>query len=219
MATNTMVRLSKGLTASGSLPKPPVGAAGAGAAGAAGTTGGTGGTGGGAGGTGAAGATGAGRSSTASTTKPAPVVKKVDNEPKWTELKVKIVSGQNLPAMDSNGKSDPYLKFWCGHYKYKSKKKTKTLNPEWNEIIKPIPVSLCLTKPVEVECWDWDFIGSDTFMGQFSIDNQVLGVLEVGIPRLFTFSLEPKRKGAKTKSSVTKLGTVSLEITKVANPV
>lgn len=40
-------------------------------------------------------------------------------QPNWEALKIKIIKGTDLAARNPNGKSDPYLKFWCGQYKYK----------------------------------------------------------------------------------------------------
>ena len=134
-------------------------------------------------------------------------------EANWESLKIRLIKGTDLAARNPNGKSDPYLKFWCGHYKYKSKKKTNTLSPEWNETIKPIPSSVCANKAIEVECWDWDLIGSDNFMGQFVIEPAVIDKLVVDQTSTVHFSLEPKKKTPKKKSVVT--GTITLELTKL----
>eukprot|EP01127_Copromyxa_protea_P013048 TRINITY_DN3463_c0_g1_i1.p1 TRINITY_DN3463_c0_g1~~TRINITY_DN3463_c0_g1_i1.p1 ORF type:complete len:493 (+),score=112.14 TRINITY_DN3463_c0_g1_i1:637-2115(+) len=125
-------------------------------------------------------------------------------------LKIRIIRGEELAARNSNGKSDPYLKFWCGQYKYKSKKKMNTLHPEWDETIKPIPSALCTTKIIEVECWDWDLIGSDNFMGQFVIEPSVIAKLAVDVTETMVFSLAPKLKSKKKVS-----GSIILELTKL----
>jgi len=129
----------------------------------------------------------------------------------WEALKIRAVRGQDLAGKNSNGKSDPYLKFWCGSYKYKSKKKTNTLAPEWNETARLIPSALCSVKNIEVECWDWDLIGSDNFMGQFAITPAILATIAVDRPVEMSFNLEP-RKGGKRKDKVS--GFVVLELTK-----
>jgi len=151
---------------------------------------------------------------------PKPVVKAEETpSPKgtgvnWESLKIRVIKGSDLAARNTNGKSDPYLKFWCGQYKYKSKKKTNTLAPEWNETIKAIPSSICANKDIEVECWDWDLIGSDNFMGQFVIEPSALAKLTVDQAVTLTFPLEPKKKTAKKKSDKV-TGTITLEITKL----
>jgi len=129
-----------------------------------------------------------------------PVKQKEEPEPNWEALRIRILRGCNLAPKNSNGKSDPYLKLWCGQYKYKSKKKTNTLVPEWNETAKLIPSTICTTKRIEVECWDWDLIGSDNFMGQFSIDPAIIQKLVLDQPEVFEFYLEPK---PQTKKSAT----------------
>jgi len=135
------------------------------------------------------------------------------DEHNWEALKVRLIKGTDLAARNPNGKSDPYLKFWCGQYKYKSKKKTNTLAPEWNETIKPIPASICGNKSIEVECWDWDLIGSDNFMGQFSIEPSVIAKLTVDKSVTINFSLEPKKKTKKKSDKVS--GSITLELTKL----
>ncbi|PNI72973.1 MCTP1 isoform 2, partial [Pan troglodytes] len=48
-------------------------------------------------------------------------------------VSITLIEGRDLKAMDSNGLSDPYVKFRLGHQKYKSKIMPKTLNPQWRE--------------------------------------------------------------------------------------
>lgn len=53
------------------------------------------------------------------------------------ELDVNLKEGKKLAARDSNGLSDPYVKFLLnGSTVYKSKTLLKTLNPQWNESFK-----------------------------------------------------------------------------------
>ncbi len=46
---------------------------------------------------------------------------------------MKLVSGKDLIAADSNGKSDPYVHLKIGKTKHTSKIIKKTLNPEWDQ--------------------------------------------------------------------------------------
>ncbi|KAG9353561.1 hypothetical protein JZ751_011679, partial [Albula glossodonta] len=48
-------------------------------------------------------------------------------------VSISLIEGRNLTPMDTNGLSDPYVKFRLGHQKYKSKTMPKTLNPQWRE--------------------------------------------------------------------------------------
>lgn len=51
------------------------------------------------------------------------------------QLKVHLVSGRNLIAMDKSGTSDPYVKFKLGsRLLYKSKTVHKDLNPTFDEV-------------------------------------------------------------------------------------
>ena len=68
----------------------------------------------------------------------------VDWNEKKKHVSVRVIDGNKLPAADSNGLSDPYVKIWMhkglgGERVNKSKKKTsvmhKTLNPVWNETL------------------------------------------------------------------------------------
>jgi C2 domain len=51
------------------------------------------------------------------------------------QLKVHIISGHNLVAMDKSGTSDPYVKFKAGsRMLHKTKTVHKDLNPVWDEV-------------------------------------------------------------------------------------
>ncbi|KAL1832325.1 hypothetical protein ACET3Z_001976 [Daucus carota] len=49
------------------------------------------------------------------------------------KLLVRVIEARNIPAMDQNGFSDPYVKVKIGKQKFKSKVVKKTLNPMWCE--------------------------------------------------------------------------------------
>lgn len=46
---------------------------------------------------------------------------------------VHVISARNLPALDSNGLSDPYLEIHYGDTIQKTTVKMETLNPIWDE--------------------------------------------------------------------------------------
>jgi len=91
-------------------------------------------------------------------------------------LLIKMIGGKNLPAMDRNGKSDPYLIVYFKNQKYKTKVIKKTLNPTWNEEYIVKFTAEDLKNPSEtfllIEAFDWDEgIGGDDEMGyiEFSL--------------------------------------------------
>jgi len=82
--------------------------------------------------------------------------------------KISLVSGTDLPARDSNGFSDPYVKFHLNKVKRKSKTCFKTLNPVWKQ---DFEFELCgpETSKLLVQVWDKDALSSD-FIGQLELD-------------------------------------------------
>ncbi|KAH6634070.1 C2 domain-containing protein [Chaetomium sp. MPI-SDFR-AT-0129] len=80
-------------------------------------------------------------------------------------LRVDLIDGQNLPAADSNGKSDPYVKFELnGQEIFKSKVQKKTLNPAWNEFFNVSVPSRTAAK-FKAAVWDYDFADKPDFLG------------------------------------------------------
>ncbi|XP_060062744.1 multiple C2 and transmembrane domain-containing protein 1-like [Ylistrum balloti] len=80
-----------------------------------------------------------------------------------------LVEGRNLVPMDNNGYSDPYVKFRLGAEKYKSKFKTKTLNPTWLEQF-DLRMYDDQSRNLEITVYDHDVTGRDDFMGRAVID-------------------------------------------------
>lgn len=80
---------------------------------------------------------------------------------------------------DSNGKSDPYVKVIAnGKVLHKTETKMKTLNPKYDSKKETVLVpNQSAVKFIYIECWDWDRVGSDDFMGEAAID---VSDLEVG---------------------------------------
>jgi len=73
-------------------------------------------------------------------------------------LNVEAIDANDLPAGDSNGKSDPYVKLFLNTDKedfFKSKKVKKTLDPVWNENAK-VAVINKYDSVVKVVVYDWD---------------------------------------------------------------
>jgi len=87
----------------------------------------------------------------------------------FKSLKFTVQNGKNLASKDPNGKSDPYLIIWCGAQKFRTKTKSKTLSPLWEETF-ILPYSKCQGKVMEIECWDTNLVLKDEFMGEFKIN-------------------------------------------------
>ncbi|ODV83193.1 hypothetical protein CANARDRAFT_9769 [[Candida] arabinofermentans NRRL YB-2248] len=71
-------------------------------------------------------------------------------------LRLRLVKATNLPAADSNGKSDPFTKVYLnGKEVFKTKTIKKNLNPEWNEETSiDIDNRVCSTLRFKVNDWD-----------------------------------------------------------------
>lgn len=82
----------------------------------------------------------------------------LDSKDNCGHLKVIVVGADDIPAGDSNGKSDPYVKLFLNTDKesfFRTKKVKKTLNPVWNEETS-VPVINKYDSTIKVECYDWD---------------------------------------------------------------
>ncbi|XP_003786030.1 multiple C2 and transmembrane domain-containing protein 1 [Otolemur garnettii] len=88
-------------------------------------------------------------------------------------VSVTLIEGRALKAMDSNGLSDPYVKFRLGHQKYKSKIMPKTLNPQWRE-----QFDFHLYEEtggiLDITAWDKDAGKRDDFIGRCQVDLSAL---------------------------------------------
>ncbi|KAJ8400042.1 hypothetical protein AAFF_G00400810 [Aldrovandia affinis] len=84
-------------------------------------------------------------------------------------VSISLIEGRNLLPMDTNGLSDPYVKFRLGHQKYKSKTMPKTLNPQWRE-----QFDFHLYEEnggvLEITVWDKDAGKRDDFIGRSLLD-------------------------------------------------
>ncbi|XP_034870764.1 multiple C2 and transmembrane domain-containing protein 1 isoform X3 [Mirounga leonina] len=88
-------------------------------------------------------------------------------------VSITLIEGRDLKAMDSNGLSDPYVKFRLGHQKYKSKIMPKTLNPQWRE---QFDFHLYEEKGgiIDITAWDKDAGKRDDFIGRCQVDLSAL---------------------------------------------
>uniref|UniRef100_A0A8C2WDJ9 Multiple C2 and transmembrane domain containing 1 n=1 Tax=Cyclopterus lumpus TaxID=8103 RepID=A0A8C2WDJ9_CYCLU len=80
------------------------------------------------------------------------------------KLEVELKRGNNLAVRDRGGSSDPYVKFkMAGKEVFRSKTINKNLNPVWEE--KTTLIMDCLSDPLYVKVFDYDFGFQDDFMG------------------------------------------------------
>ncbi|XP_034004845.1 multiple C2 and transmembrane domain-containing protein 1 isoform X4 [Trematomus bernacchii] len=80
------------------------------------------------------------------------------------KLEIDLKRGNNLAVRDRGGSSDPYVKFkLSGKEVFRSKTIHKNLNPVWDE--KTTIILDCLSDPLYVKVFDYDFGLQDDFMG------------------------------------------------------
>lgn len=104
-------------------------------------------------------------------------------------LRVDVLDAQDLPAADSNGKSDPYCKFELnGQDVFKTKTVKKTLSPAWNEYFE-LPIPSRTAAKFKATIWDWDFADKPDFLGMAEIN---LEQLEPFMAKEYTYRLEGK---------------------------
>ena len=91
-------------------------------------------------------------------------------------LRVIAISGKDLPSTDSNGLSDPYLAVEFGESELKTEVRKKTLEPNWAQTLDfpvwkiPPDTTILEESRLLVKCWDWNAVGSHTFMGAVDVD-------------------------------------------------
>lgn len=85
------------------------------------------------------------------------------------QLRINLISGHNLVAMDKNGTSDPYVKFKMhGRLLHKSRTVHRDLNPCWDEtFLLPIEDPF---QPINIKVFDYDWGLQDDFMGSAELD-------------------------------------------------
>jgi Ca2+-dependent lipid-binding protein len=103
------------------------------------------------------------------------------------KMRLDIVKALNLKSVDSNGKSDPLCVIKVdGIEVYKTDKKRKSLNPEWNESCELSLLSRS-RQVILVEVYDWDLTHDDELLGRAQLD---FSKMEVAQDTPFTAELD-----------------------------
>ena len=115
------------------------------------------------------------------------------------QLNVKVISGSEIPAMDPNGKSDPYclLKISSSTQTWRTKVRVNTLSPVWNDTF-AIPVAKEDEDVLKVMLYDKDGVSSDDFISETEIKVSKLSEGKVK-------EKEYKFKGGKGKAGKVKM--------------
>ncbi|GAB2224751.1 hypothetical protein Droror1_Dr00005521 [Drosera rotundifolia] len=121
-------------------------------------------------------------------------------------LVVRVIEARNLPAMDVNGFSDPYVRLQLGKNRFRTKVVKKCLNPYWGDEFSFRVDDL--SDELAVSVMDEDKYFNDDFIGQIKVP--VSDVFDADDKSLGTawYALQPKSK----KSKITDCGEICLNI-------
>ncbi|XVF75146.1 hypothetical protein PTKIN_Ptkin13bG0164000 [Pterospermum kingtungense] len=113
------------------------------------------------------------------------------------KLVVSVIEARNIPAMDLNGFSDPYVRLQLGRQRSRTKVVKKTLNPNWGEEFS-FKVD-DLNEELLVSVLDEDKYFNDDFVGHLKLP--VSMVFDAHNKSLGTawYSLHPRNKKSKNK--------------------
>ena len=84
-------------------------------------------------------------------------------------LNVILVEGNDLPPMDDNGLSDPYVKFKLEKENYRSRTVRKTLNPQFKEHFQMYIFDMNSIQ-LQISVHDFDNNNKDELMGRAQVD-------------------------------------------------
>ncbi|KAI7812288.1 putative synaptotagmin-7-like, partial [Triplophysa rosa] len=115
-----------------------------------------------------------------------------------TTLTVKILKGQDLPAKDFSGTSDPFVKIYLlpdRKHKLETKVKRKNLNPHWNEtfLFEGFPYEKVRERTLYLQVLDYDRFSRNDPIGEVSIP---LNKVELGQLKTFWKDLKPCSDGS-----------------------
>ncbi|KAG8385906.1 hypothetical protein BUALT_Bualt03G0093800 [Buddleja alternifolia] len=113
------------------------------------------------------------------------------------KLFVRVIEAKNIPAMDPNGLSDPYVKLKLGKQKFRSKVVKKCLNPSWcQEFTFKVDD---LKEELRISVLDEDKYFNDDFVGQIKVPiSQVFEAKDKSLGTAW-YPLQPKSKKGESK--------------------
>jgi len=114
------------------------------------------------------------------------------------KLQVSVLEAKGLPAADSNGFSDPFVKLNLGPSKARTSVKYKELDPSWREDF--VFVIEDADEELNVEVWDEDRFADD-FLGQVKVPiMSVLNANKHTLNRIW-YPLQKRSESSKTPVS------------------
>ncbi|PNY12309.1 C2 and gram domain-containing protein at1g03370-like protein [Trifolium pratense] len=115
------------------------------------------------------------------------------------KLVVRVIEAKNLPPMDPNGLSDPYVRLQLGKQRFRTKVIKKNLNPKWDEEFS-FKVD-DLKEELLISVMDEDKFLIDDFIGQLKVPMSLVFDEEIKSLGTAWYSLQPKSKKSKNKES------------------
>lgn len=100
-------------------------------------------------------------------------------EPEKWIVEACIHRGMNFPVGDSNGLSDPFVRICWANSTAQSGVQLETLNPTFEELVLLRADTRQPFTNIVVELWDWDLIGSNTFLAKAVVHSKY-GLTEAG---------------------------------------
>ncbi|XP_034437523.1 synaptotagmin-7b isoform X3 [Hippoglossus hippoglossus] len=119
-------------------------------------------------------------------------------------LTVKILKGQDLPAKDFSGTSDPFVKLYLlpdKKHKLETKVKRKNLNPHWNEtfLFEGFPYEKVVQRTLYLQVLDYDRFSRNDPIGEVSIP---LNKLDLANMQTFWKELNPCSDGSGSRGDL-----------------
>ncbi|KAI5607801.1 synaptotagmin-7 [Silurus asotus] len=119
-------------------------------------------------------------------------------------LTVKILKGQDLPAKDFSGTSDPFVKIYLlpdKKHKLETKVKRKNLNPHWNEtfLFEGFPYEKVVQRTLYLQVLDYDRFSRNDPIGEVSIP---LNKINLAHMETFWKELKPCSDGSGSRGDL-----------------